>query len=166
MFKLIGVISVISSFVFWGLSKSMRLKQRTDSLSLFINMLDWLRTEIEMKQTHLSDAFELIGTKCQNKCFLMCAEDIDKMGGQDSFSNAVINTKELYCFLDEDINIFLEFSINLGMVDLYNQVRRIDETISKLKKSLSEAQTTYTQNSKMYVSISVLAGIFVVLIVL
>ncbi len=166
MYKTVGCIVIIISCLFFGFLKIMELKRRFHYLKEFRMMFEKVRTEISLKMTPLPRTIKKVGNDFSNICFIKCADYISELGGQAAFEKAFNESKKMYSLKSEDIAVVRIFASGIGKCDIHNQLRQMDYSLKMLDESVNEAKEDFKTKQTVYISCSVLAGAFLVLVLL
>ena len=163
MYKIMGAVIIMLSFVMFGLSKCITVKKRLKNLKKFRNMINGLRTEISFKATPLKRAAEIIGEKFSDECFGEFSKLIERFGGQKAFEMALDKYSSSYAFTSQDRSCLILMADGIGRTDRENQVRQFDYAINELDKIIKEATEECVNKTRGYLNGSVLIGAFAVL---
>lgn len=166
MYKLMGAVIIMLSFVMFGLEKCASVKKRLRNLKEFRNMISALRTEISFKATPLKRAAETIGEKFSNECFMEFSKLIEKLGGQRAFEEALSSFSSKYSFTARDQSCILLMAEGIGCTDRESQVKQLDHAICELDKIIDEATAESADKTRGYLNGSVLIGAFAVLMLM
>ena len=166
MYKLVGAVIIMISFIMYGLAKCVSVKKRLKSLKEFRNMINSLRTEISFKATPLTKAAQMIGERFRNECFKEFADTIGKLGGQKAFEMALGKFSSKYSLTVHDQSCILLMAEGIGRTDRENQVKQLDHAMCELDKIISEAVKESSEKTRGYLNGSVLIGAFAVLMLM
>lgn len=164
MLKLSGAVLIITAFGLWGFSKSEKLKNRNESLLRIISSLSLLENEVSYAQKSMRDALFTIGALVNMPLFTAVSENIGNLAMQEVFSGAL--SKCNMNLSNNDKQMLLEFSQNLGSLDCASQIKSILHTKELLQTAQNEAYEEYKKYSRLYRSTGVLLGVLFSLILL
>ena len=170
MLKLAGAILILVSATGIGASYSVDLKKRCRELRILKQMLYMLRGEIKYTKTPLPEAFPRMALRLPEpfSSFLeRTAEEMAHLDGrpfaelwQDQIRRQLSGThlkredKEQLCTLGEV----------LGYLDLEMQLSAIELYLEQLELGIRNAQETMAAKQKLYQSLGVAGGAFLVIL--
>ncbi|WP_156290824.1 stage III sporulation protein SpoIIIAB [Oceanobacillus salinisoli] len=169
--KWIGALLLIGTTTWIGFDWSSRLANRPKQIRQLKNALQILEAEIVYSQLPLKEAFLNIAGQIPEpaKSFFRGLGN----GLDDS-------TIDLYKIWKENVDVFMQnsslganekeilyqFGRTLGQHDFYQQQKHIQLTLSHLERELEDAREEQYKYSKMAKSLGVLAGLFIVLLLI
>ncbi|RKQ37762.1 stage III sporulation protein SpoIIIAB [Oceanobacillus halophilus] len=169
--KWIGAILLIGTTTWLGFDWSNRLTKRPKQIRQLKNALQILEAEIVYSQLPLKDAFlsiarqipepaksffDELGKSLQNTnidFYRIWKEQVDNLVQNSSLSST-------------EREILYQFGRTLGQHDLYQQQKHIQLTLTHLERELEDARDEQYRYSKMAKSLGVLAGLFIVLLLI
>lgn len=167
MFKIIGSIMIGISCIYLGLRRSLRLKKRYKYLKNIQNSLELLETEISLKSTRISEAFKDIHEKTDTcSLFKTAAELITDNGIAKAWSKSVHKNALQMCLSDGDVGALIILGQRLGMTDTETQVKNINSVKNILDINIKSAKYDVEHFCRLYSGGGVLAGVFIVLMLL
>lgn len=166
MLKLLGALTVLSSFICIGVKKNYELNKRISNITEFRNMCEELRTEICLRNTPIPKAIGAIGKKYSNSIFINWSDLMGQTGVEQAFETAFGRCWDLNCFNKKDFEVLKSVSVGLGRIDLENQLRRLDYSIEQISSYLSDVKAEYANKCRLYLNGSILAGISLVIILI
>lgn len=165
--KLIGAVLVFFSGLFWGLRKSAELSKRERSLRDIKTALNILESEIVFSSHYLKHAFLRISELLScGGLFSDMSSAIGEMPAAEAWRFALLkNQKELF-LKDTDVEILNILGSELGMSDREQQVKNIRHVSSLLEQNLALAHDDCIKTAKLYRSMGILGGLFVIIILI
>lgn len=168
--KWIGMALVFISCSGIGIMYSMIYKQRVEELLEWKKGITLLKSEIEFSLTPLSEAFETIGKRLEGeikKVFVALSlllkenphyamDKIDDKIIKGLFSEACLNEK--------DTQKLMSFIKNLGLKDKESQMNHLSLHIKNIEQDVETAKRDEEKNNKLFKTLGVLSGIFIVVI--
>lgn len=165
--KIIGLTFVFLVCSAIGLLKSQNLSKRVCQLELFCSSIKQISTEIRyfaspsnvvIKKLASNDEFEKI------KLYQKCEENIET--GYDfktAWEKAIEQSIPLLSLNDTDIELIKSFGQGFGTTDVEGQIANCEEYEALLKTKLEGARNDKNNKGKMYSSIGVLSGLFLII---
>lgn len=148
IFKTAGLGILFICCCFAGFLKSSALKKRADKLSLFIKSFCELAERMRTGEGEIKK---------------LCTICFDKKLGVYKDGRFVINKESL---LKEDISLLNEFFQNLGMRNRIQEYERCNLYKTLIEANQNDAAANFRSLSKLYNTLGVLSGIFIILIFL
>lgn len=169
--KLSGITLITGSSTAIGFLLSGRLKERIEELKTIKKLLVLLRGEIRYNHATLTESFQIIAGRMDSiyEMFLLrVSEDLKAMDGQTLAQIWEHNVRD--CFREsamsrEDKDRLISLGSQLGYLDIEMQLNTIELYLEQLQEEISSAQETLKRNGKLYQTMGVIAGIFVVLLI-
>lgn len=150
---------------YMGIMRSNEMKNRCVMLERLISAFEMLETEIRFNRTEIKKAFLNTEKALPMYGFLKtAAENMDKLGIKKAWENAA--DKCLRSLSDVDRNAVKILSSKLGMTDAEGQIKQLEYVKNILKHQAGEAEKEYKRLGRLYRSGGVLAGAFIVLVLL
>lgn len=170
MLKLIGALMILASATMIGTSCSMDLRKHNRELRLLKQMLYMLRGEIKYTKTPLPEAFAHIAERMPEpfSAFLRgVAADMGILDGRTfpELWKEQINTQlaDLHLKKGEKEQLAALGEV-LGYLDLEMQLSSIELYLEQLEISIRNAQESMTSKQKLYQSLGVAGGIFLIIL--
>lgn len=165
LIKLIGAGIIFASCAYLGLRKSGDLKARGNALDAVYAALLQLETEISFCVNDLKRAFLSID-KNTRTCGLFrdAAEHMEEYGIKKAWAYAVV--KNPAPLNNDDRELILMLASKLGMTDAKNQLRHIAYIKELVSAQAAAAKSDYDRLGKIYRSGGLLAGLFIILIII
>lgn len=167
LIKIVGAAIVFFGGLLWGLLKSGELAKREQSLVKIKTALNILESEIVFSSHYLKHAFLRISKICGcAKLFSDMSSGLEETSAKEAWNRALLkNQRELF-LKDKDIETLNILGSELGMSDRERQVRNIRHVSALLDQCLEEAHSDYTRTAKLYRSMGILGGLFVIIVLI
>lgn len=172
MLKFAGACLILVSAAGIGVSFASDLKRRYQELRILKQLVYMLRGEIRYTKTPLSEAFSHISVRIPEPFgpFLAAvSEEMDKADGRcfGDIWRELIRTRLSQSRLNRTDKERLEtLGEVLGYLDLEMQLSAIDLYLEQLEISLREAEGSIGSKQKLYQSLGVAGGIFLVILLI
>lgn len=134
LFKIAGLISVLTVCIALGFLKAFSLKARYDNLCIITLGISKLKEKIRLRTGDKTRLF--------SECFAVSPEKLINLNADDK---ALLN----------------EFIINFGKSDTKAEIERCDAYISLFKVKTTEAKTEFGEQQRLYKTLGFLGGIFI-----
>lgn len=169
MIKIIGALLIIGAAAKIGFDFASRLETRRKCLVGFKDACIVLESEIEFMRTLPREAFFSV-SKMQTGFIGEFFEQVYKLMDQNmSISQAweisLSHKKIQMCLTERDIRILCDFANRIGKSDTQNEIKNIQNTVSKLELQIHEA-TNNCSKKNLYRSGGVLIGLLAVVLLL
>lgn len=153
-----------------GIMYSVIYKKRVEELMEWKKGIILLKNEINFALTPLSEALENVGKRLQGEIsnFYNALSDflrknqgkaMDKIDDQ-ILKNMLIET----CLNEKDVSKIITFIKNLGLMDKESQMNNMALHISNMEQEIATAKKDEEKNNKLFKTLGVLSGIFIVVI--
>lgn len=171
MIKIIGSLIIILSSTYTGFVYGEELKKRVENLREFEKGVYLLKNEMFYTYTSLPEAFKSISSKSKGEVkivFKRIWELLNNNQVEDVYEGFKISIDEnkTLKLKEEDIDIILNLSKNLGKSDLEGQRAIISFTIESLRKQINIAERIMEKNTKMYRYLGFSVGAMLVIMLL
>lgn len=172
LFKIAGAVLVIAASSGLGCSLSNRLKARLNMLEQLKRMIFLLKGEILYANAPLEEAFERVGEKSGGilgDMFAAVAGRIAEQRGEPFFTmwKEEIQNMGRDAFLsDKDRQDLTAFGEHLGYLDSQMQERTILLYLEQLELTISYLRDNQKEKSRLYTSLGVMGGLFLVIVML
>lgn len=166
MLRLIGSIMIGAVFAAFGFALSDKLKKRMDFLDAFITSLTALETEITFGKYKLHTIFKSIDSEKLFGFYGVCNKYIREKGIREAWEKAAEETAKEAYLNENDINAVSVLGAELGKTDVGGQKKNIERARELLEVCAANAREEYGRLSKVYKGCGVLAGIFVVIVLI
>lgn len=170
MLKGIGALLILASAAGIGISFGNDLKGRCMELRLLKQMVYMLRGEIKYTKTPLPEAFSNIAVRMKEPFGSFLEEMAKQMGSLESESLGDLWQAQIKAQLSgthlkkEDKEQLKSLGEVLGYLDLEMQLSSIDLYLEQLELGIREAQEAAQTKQKLYQSLGVAGGIFLVIL--
>lgn len=165
LIKLIGASIIFTACTYGGLRKSGDLKARYDALCGIAAALLQLETEISFCANDLKRAFLNIDKNTRTHgLFRDAAEHLEEYGIKKAWAYAVM--KNPAPMTDDDRELVLMLASKLGMTDTKNQLKHIGFMKELVNARSAAAKNEYDRLGKIYRSGGLLAGLFIILVII
>ena len=172
MTGLFGGAIVVFCSAYIGILLARKLYLRSRQLAQIQAALGTLEFEITFLNLPLTDALYKVGigdSSPVDKLFLQFSDQLRHCRGmavKRAFERALALNGHLLALADEDKEILLEFAGKLGGGDKDSQVQNIRAALIKLKAAEDEASEVARKNGSLYKGLGVLAGVFLVIVLI
>ncbi|RLL48107.1 stage III sporulation protein SpoAB [Oceanobacillus piezotolerans] len=169
--KWIGALLFISMTTWMGFEWSNRLMNRPKHIRQLKNALQILEAEMIYSQLPLKDVFFSISKQIpepSKSFFKELGESIQEQPHHfySFWTSSVDNLIVRSSLGSNEKEILYQFGRTIGQHDYYQQQKQIHLTLSHLERELEEARDNQFKYSKMAKSLGILAGLFVVLLLI
>ncbi len=167
-----GVGLILFSSTAIGLLYANRLKEQIEELETIKKLLLMLRGEIKYSHSTLSEAFGSIGKRIKGpygELLFKVAGQMDSMKGQtlaQIWEACVAEYLKESALLKEEKEKWVHFGSQLGYLDKEMQVSTIELYLEQVQEEIKNAQENFKRNGKLYRMMGVMAGIFLVILML
>lgn len=169
--KWIGVVLILGTTTWIGFDWSSRLMKRPKHIRQLKSALQILEAEMTFSQLPIKDAFLRISSQVPNPTksfFNSLGESMEKETG-DFYQIWVDCVNKYIQYSSLTVNeqeILNQFGRTLGQHDYYQQQKHIQLTLSHLERELEDARDNQFKYSKMAKTLGILAGLFIVLLLI
>ncbi|MCI8599173.1 MAG: hypothetical protein HFJ10_12170 [Lachnospiraceae bacterium] len=170
MLKIMGALMILASATGIGVSCSMDLKKYCMELRLLKQLLYMLRGEIKYTKTPLAEAFERIAVRLPEPFSTFLRQTAQEMENLDGRTFGELWREQIRTGLPgthlkkDDKEQLGALGEVLGYLDLEMQVSSIELYLEQLEISIRSAQDAITAKQKLYQSLGVAGGIFLVIL--
>lgn len=170
MLKLLGAILIVVSCTGIGASYSVDLKQHWGELRMLKQMLYMLRGEIKYTKSPLPEAFEHIAPRLPEPFSRFLAETAEQMENLDGQSFPQLWQAQIDRCLSkthlrkEEKEQLAALGEVLGYLDLDMQLSSIELYLEQLELAIAQSREALATKQKLYQSLGVAGGIFLVIL--
>lgn len=165
MLKLIGIISVLSSSVMFGLYLTRKLGRHIEILTALREMLLIFKREISYRMPPMSELFGL----CND---LLISDFADRISDElrngrsldDSIKTAVETTNSFSALTCSERYFVTQTYSELGGGDLESQILILENAVQTVDEFIQKAKENKVKNSKVYFTVSLYIGIVIAII--
>lgn len=172
MFKIVGILCILTGCVGWGVGRVGEEQRRLQYLRETILIIGRIRDEISYGK-HTLPEICLILAECCSQLYRQHFKQIyERMSRGDGIPlNQIWEEQIEQCLLDapltdEEKDILKSLPQNLGMQDEKLQAESIGRSVELLVRSRRKAEDAYENKARMIFSVSVLTGIFLTILLL
>jgi stage III sporulation protein AB len=172
MLKLVGAVLIMASASGIGVSLGMDLKQHCRELRQLKQMIYLLRGELKYTRTPLPEAFEQTALRMPEPFGSFLREAAEEMRRMDGRTFGEVWREEIGHHLTstrlkpEEREQLGALGEVLGYLDLDMQLSAMDLYLEQLELSIQNAQESMGARQRVYQSLGVAAGIFLVILLL
>lgn len=167
MIKLLGAILVATGCSYFGFLKAQELKRNITQTEKFIQALSYMKREITQNQRFLPDIIQSLSkqnTDIIGKYFYHLQKQLEKTDTfQEKWTNTMIS--EPY-FHEKLIEILQPLGSILGQYDSQRQEESLSNIIEQLKQQKISATEESQRMGKVYCTIGITFGLFLVILLL
>ncbi len=172
MLKLLGAGLILSVCTLYGLQMKQRLFQHVQQLIGCKEVLLMLCGEISYARAPLREAFLHIAAQGKEP-FGSFLEDVAARMEQEQqkplseiWSSALLGHQDEICFTREEQKLLQSIGENFGYLDVQMQLGHLNLCIQQLEAAIIRSQEELSAKQKLHQSLSVLGGLFLILILL
>lgn len=166
MFKVFGAVMIMTAFLMIGFGRVSAIKSRQQLMELMRKSVSMLKSEISLKQSSLSEAFENVGVICSNIYFCECGQNVKSDGAATAYKRAIGRAVKDFRLSDDEKEVLLTLSDGLGKRNLTEQLSQIDYTLSLVEKSAIDLKREVGERSKLILQGASFIGAATVIILL
>lgn len=170
MLKVCGIVFILAASWGYGNGLIARLSRHRDNLISCREILDLLAGEIRYGKTPMNEAFLLISDRIGGIAGKILKQIADKIatGRYRSLEAVWIEAftaagKDLE-LTQQELKVILRAGKNLGYLDVQAQVSNLKLYSQQIDSFLEQAEKTAAEKKKLYRSLSMAAGLLVVLL--
>ena len=170
LIKLIGIICVIGTSIAIGTYFIQRDKDRLYLVKELRKMiLLWIGC-VRQSNESIPELLRNISIKLDKRIGVILCNVVDKMQKMDGedikvvWKNEVIKEKDNTSLKDEDIEILVKIGDIIGFLDKKLQIENMDNYIYELDESIHRISQEILEKHRIYRTLSVMVGIFIVLV--
>lgn len=165
--KTLGCILLLCASGWFGLGAVWGLKARTDQLRTFLGALEEMERELACRLTPMPELLESLArtTGPVGEFFALCAGELDCLG-ERSFAQLWARALEAadLSLDEEDLRPLLELGSSLGRYDCASQCSAIGQARARLELRLGAAEERRERLSRVYGTLSLAAGTFLIIL--
>lgn len=171
MLKILGAVMVIAAATLAGWIQSRQFARRPNQIRRLILALNRLETEIMYGFTPLPDALERIGEQSGEPIQSIMREAAAEMNpphnrtAKDSLQDAIQSGWGYTSMKAAEKDILLQLSFTLGTSDRKDQVVHLATAVRQLESEEIIAREEQSRYEKMYKSLGLLCGAFIVILI-
>lgn len=170
MLKLFGILLVLSAS--WGYAGALvaQLNRRKKHLFDCGEMLELLMGEIHYGKTPLREAFLQTASRLEG-CFGEILNEIAEKIAKNNYRSLELVWKECFesrqkelGFTKEEMEVVKNIGKNLGYLDIQTQMAHLTMYQKQMEGFLEQEEKTSKEKKKLYRSLSMVAGVMVILL--
>lgn len=168
--KTAGICLVLFSSTAIGFWCSGRLKERIEELETIRRLLLMLRGEIKYTRSTLTEAFGTIGRRLREpygSLLLNTADAMEQMQGQtlsQIWEQCVEEALKESALTKEDKEKLIHLGSQLGYLDTEMQLSTIELYLEQTQEEIKNAAENFKRNGRLYRTMGIMAGIFLVIL--
>lgn len=172
MLKLTGAGLIIFAAVVLGIQLKQRLAQHVSQLMGLKEMLLMLSGEMSYARATLTEAFQNIAARGKNPFGPLLTEVAGRLEQErdsplaDIWQSAVEHHKKTFYFSEEELNMLRKLGDNFGYLDIQMQLNHLTLYIRQVENRIGQAQQELAARQKMYQYLSVMSGLFLILLLI
>lgn len=169
--KAAGICLIMGSSTAMGFLLSGRLEERIEELECMKKMLMQLKGEIRYHHAMLPEGFRATAGRMENLYGTLLKNVSEEMEEMDGQTLAQIWEKNVRVVLKEsalskeDKERLVAFGGQMGYLDIEMQINSIELYMEQLQEEIKNAKEGLKRNGKLYRTMGVIAGIFVVILI-
>ena len=170
--KLIGSLFLIASTSAIGILKAESLNVRVKRLLELKRMIGCLQGELRFHKVSLSEAFEQAALRLEAPFDVFLNELSEKLEKKDQknlmelWQDAVDQLLKKEGFQKADRYLLEMLGKGLGYLDLQMQVENLQLVMMQTEEAISEAKETQKIKGKLYQTMGMTAGVFLILLII
>lgn len=170
--KIIGSVMVIVSSSLIGFKMNENAKSRIEELKTIKNIVTMLRGEIKYNNATVSEALKKIAEKTSGnfKTFLLGTADElikNQAAGMDKIWSKKVKEafKSNTCLTKKDLNDFALLGNSIGKYDVESQIKAFDLFLEEMNEKIEIENQKAMSDGKLYKCMGIMAGVFIVLMI-
>lgn len=170
--KIMGCLLIVASCAGMGIHFSRELKTRILDLREIKNIIYLLKGDIKYSHTPLPEAIQSLGFRHDGKFknfLLTIADKLNELGGISLYNiwKDAAQTELLHTSLSKkDIENLIRVGESLGYLDKDVQINTLEQYIEHVEEEIHELSKGAKEKVYMYNALGVMAGIFIVIIMI
>ncbi len=172
MFKLGGILCILAGCIGWGGSRISEEKCRIRHLRELIRIIKRIQNEISYGK-HTLPEICLILAECSDVLYRPYFQRIyEQVGRENGASLTQVWEQQIGQCLreaplsEEEKEILKDIPRSMGLLEEKQQAESIGQSMDLLVRTCTKAEENYENKSKMIFSVSLLTGIFLIILVL
>ena len=172
MLKLIGAGLILASAIIFGIQLKQRLAQHLLHLIGLKEILLMLAGEMTYAKTPLTEAFRNIAARGKEPFGSLLNEVADRIEKErelplaDIWKSSLARHKNAFVFSKEEVSIFSGLGDNFGYLDIQMQLNHLTLYIEQIETKIQQAKQELSVKQKMYQYLSIMSGLFLILLLL
>ena len=172
MLKVIGACLILGTAAVFGLQLKNQVSMHLKQLIGFKEMLLMLSGEMSYAKTPLTEAFQNIAARGREPFGPLLLEVAERLEQEresplsDIWQSAVEHQKKTFYFSKEELFMLKDLGGNFGYLDIQMQLNHLALYIQQVESRIGQAQQELTAKQKMYQYLSVMSGLFLILLLI
>lgn len=172
MLKVTGIILILTASVLFGYLMQSELYDHVNQLVGMKEMLIMLSGEISYAKTPLEEAFLHIANQGKEPYAALLKDVRERMNAgeqiplQEIWRDELSKHKEDFLLKDEEYMILENAGDNFGYLDWQMQIKNINVYVAQVEARIVQAQDELATKQKMYQYLSVMGGLFLIIILI
>ena len=160
MYRVLGVLSVVSSSIMMGIFLANDLKKRGEILKEIRQAAVYIKSDLEYRAPEIEDCFFNRGHFFSRVAELIKERDLPP---KLALKFACEELKEITV---EDREIIYSYADNISAEEIGGQIANISQLISGLDEKISAAEREYKEKGRLYRSGGALVGLGIVILLI
>lgn len=168
--RILGMMMIFISCSGIGIMCSYIYKKRLEEFIEWKKGVVMLKNEINYSLTPLSEAFEIISGRVEGSIQFLFKDigaflQTNHLASLEKMNDMIIE-KSLYnsCFNQNDKKLIISFIKSLGLMDKDSQINNIKLHVEQVEHEIENIKNNEIKNNKLFRTLGVLSGIFVIVI--
>ena len=172
MLKLAGILCILTGCIGWGAGKIKEERGRVIHLRELIHIIKRIQSEISYGKHTLPEICLILseyGGALYQTYFKKIYEQMDQRSGTcliQIWKQQMEQCLEEVPLVQEEKDILINLPQNLGMPEEKQQAESIGQFLDLLMRRCRQAEDAYANKSRMIFSVSLLAGIFLAILLI
>lgn len=172
MLKVVGAGVIFSVGMLWGMQMKYQLAEHVRQLICWKEVLLMLAGEISYAKSPLREAFLHIGSMGKAPFGELLEEVSDRLGRErgknlyEIWRSVLKDHRTEIFFSTEEFEMLEKFGENLGYLDIKMQLNHLELYRQQVEVKIAQAQGELAVKQKMYQYLSVMSGLFVILVLI
>jgi len=166
LIRILGGGLILFVTTMFGFFRAGQLARREKNLCRFETALSVLENEISYSSARLCEAFSRVSKISGLTIFQSAGEEIGTRSFSEIWSSTLTDFQSELCLSDADVEALNLLSEQLGKSDRTHQLQCIRHTATLLRQNHADAVAQNAQSGKLYRSLGLLSGIFLVMLLL
>lgn len=160
MYKMLGLILVMSASVLTGITMSESLKDRVNCLKNIHQSSIHIKTDFEYRAPALEECFKGRG--------VLFSKAYDYIHNENYTPEHAVKEacRKINCIDKDDADIINTFSENLNAEDIAAEIANITWFITRIEERVRQAESEYRTRGKLYRSGGILTGLGIMIFLL
>ena len=171
MFRLVGAILIVGATAAMGLSSVWQMEKRVRNLSGILTSLKTMKREICDRMTPMPELLEQLRSEAEppvDQFFAQVIRQMENIGAKSFYSiwkSAVESAPDL-ALTEREAQALADLGRTLGRYDIEEQRSALDDTIGRMEDFWKAAVEERRSRGKVHAILGLVAGMFVVIILL